>query len=76
MPPETPDFNAGGQFMPLTVAMSPYGQMIFTVAARPAFGDGAVAQWLDYICNQEGYLRPPISEIRIGEIRRLENAAG
>ena len=29
-------------FMPLAVAISPYGPMVFTVAARPAFGDGAV----------------------------------
>lgn len=44
LPAETPDFTTTAQFMPLAVAMSSYGPMVFTLAARPAFGNGTVAQ--------------------------------
>lgn len=68
MPPETPDFSDGAKFMPLAVAMSPYGPMVFSLAARPAFDDGAVSQWLEYICGQEGYPHSPVTATRIGNL--------
>ncbi len=68
LPPETPDFTDGAQFMPIAVAMSPHGPMVFAVAARPAFGDGTVALWLDYICTQEHYPHSAITETRIGSL--------
>ncbi|MEO6244133.1 MAG: hypothetical protein ABIQ12_01750 [Opitutaceae bacterium] len=68
LPAETPDFANSAQFMPLAVAMSPYGPMVFTVAARPAFGDGTVSQWLDYICTQESYPHSTATETRIGRL--------
>ncbi|MBL9199708.1 MAG: hypothetical protein JNL39_04335 [Opitutaceae bacterium] len=61
------DFSKGAQFMPLAVAITHYGPMVFTVAARPAFGDGAVSQWLEYICRAENYPHTPVTETRIGE---------
>lgn len=66
LPSETPDFSKGAQFMPLAVAITHYGPMVFTVAARPAFDDGTVSQWLDYICKAEGYSHTPVKETRIG----------
>lgn len=68
LPPETPDFSDGAKFMPLAVAMTPYGPMVFTVAARPAFDDGAVSQWLEYICGQEGYPHSPVTATRVGNL--------
>lgn len=53
--------------MPLAVALTPYGPMVFTVAARPAFDDGAVSQWLEYICSAEGYQHTLVKETRIGD---------
>ena len=66
LPAEEVDFSKGSQFMPLAVAVTPYGPMVFTVAARPAFDDGAVSQWLEYICSAEGYTHTPVKETRIG----------
>ncbi len=66
LPAEEVDFSKGPQFMPLAVAITQYGPMVFTVAARPAFDDGAVSQWLDYICRAEGYEHTPVTETRIG----------
>ena len=68
LPPETPDFSDGATFMPLAVAMTSYGPMVFTVAARPAFDDGAVSQWLEFICDKEGYPHSEITETRIGAL--------
>ena len=54
--------------MPLAVAITQYGPMVFTIAARPAFDDGTVSQWLDYICRAEGYAHTAVKETRIGDL--------
>ncbi len=66
LPAEETDFSKGAQFMPLAIAVTQYGPMVFTVAARPAYEDGTVSQWLDYICSAEGYTHTPVKETRIG----------
>ena len=66
IPSTPPDFSDAGQFLPLAVAMTSVGPMVFSVAARPAFEDGAVSQWLEYICRKEGYPHSPVAETRIG----------
>ncbi len=66
LPAEEVDFSKGAQFMPLAVAITQYGPMVFTVAARPAYEDGTVSQWLDYICQAEGYAHTPVKETRLG----------
>jgi len=68
VPSESLNFDEGVQFMPLAVAIAPYGPMVFSIAARPAFDDGAVAQWLEYICEQEGYPHTTVVEWPIGEL--------
>ncbi|MBL9190214.1 MAG: hypothetical protein JNK23_22220 [Opitutaceae bacterium] len=67
LPAEEVDFSKGSQFMPLAIALTQYGPMVFTVAARPAFDDGAVSQWLEYICRADGYQHTPVKETRIGD---------
>lgn len=66
LPAEETDFSKPAQFMPLAVAVTQYGPLVFSVGARPAFDDGAVSQWLDYLCNAEGYEHSPIKETAIG----------
>jgi hypothetical protein len=68
LPPSETNFSDGGVFLPLAVALTQYGPMVFTVAARPAYDDGAVSQWLEYICRKEGYEHSPVTEIRIGDL--------
>jgi hypothetical protein len=68
LPAEEVDFSKGPQFIPLALAITPYGPMVFTIAARPAFDDGAVSQWLEYICKAEGYAHTPVKETRIGDL--------
>ncbi len=68
IPVEAPDFSDATKFMPLAVAATPYGPMIFSVAARPAFEDGAVSQWLEYLCSQERYVHAGVSTTTIGRL--------
>lgn len=68
LPAETPDFSEGAKFMPLAVAMTQYGPMVFSLAARPAFDDGTVSQWLEYICGQEGYPHSPVTATSVGNL--------
>ncbi len=62
IPPEDADFNNPIFFLPLAVWMAPYGAIVFTVAARPAYEDGSMLQWVDYLCNaremRHEFLRP------------------
>jgi len=68
LPPATPDFSQGTQFLPLAIALTQFGPLVFTVAARPAFTDGTVSDWLAYICGQQGYPHGPITATRIGDL--------
>ena len=69
LPDEELDFTQTLRFLPLAVALTQWGPMVFTVAARPAFGDGAVSQWLEYICREEGLpLVTPITATAIGPL--------
>lgn len=45
VPEESYDFDNPAVFLPLVVCMAPYGAVVFTVAARPAFDDGSVQDW-------------------------------
>ncbi len=54
LPAEDIDFDKPTAFAPLCVAVASYGALVFAVAARPAYEDGAVAQWLAWAAGEEG----------------------
>lgn len=54
LPHEDVDFSEPGAFAPLAVVMAPFAAIVFTVAARPAYGDGTVAQWLERLARERG----------------------
>jgi hypothetical protein len=53
LPDEKPEFENPASFFPLQVAMANYGAVIFSVAARPAYEDGAVQDWAEFLVQQE-----------------------
>ncbi|WP_414662263.1 DcrB/PsbP domain-containing protein [Horticoccus sp. 23ND18S-11] len=53
LPEEKPDFENPTVFLPLQVAMASYGAVVFSVAARPAFGDGSVEDWARFLAEKE-----------------------
>jgi hypothetical protein len=46
--------------------MPGYGVVVFSVAARPACSEDAVAQWVSYICDQRGITLDKMSDALIG----------
>lgn len=53
LPPEEPKFENPEYFIPLHVCMAPYGAVLFTVSARPAYDDGAVEDWIGYHAQKQ-----------------------
>lgn len=58
--------------MPLALVSSPVAGALVVVAARPAFDDGCVEQWMRFLCVQVGI---ELSDVREGVIGREEGAA-
>jgi len=52
LPEETPDFEKPDKFFPLQIAMANYGAVLFTVSARPAFDDGTVEDWAEFLAGE------------------------
>jgi hypothetical protein len=52
LPADETDLSNPATFLPLAIFMAPYGAVVLTVAARPAYDDGAVSQWAEWLCEQ------------------------
>lgn len=68
LPPEDYDFSNPTVFVPLLIAMAPYGAVLYTVAARPKFDDGTVQDWAEYLCTQNNLTVSAMREARIGRV--------
>ncbi len=55
-------------FIPVVVCMAPYGAVIFTIAARPAFDDGTVQDWAEYLAGVNEVTVTQINEARINRM--------
>jgi hypothetical protein len=66
LPPEAQqvDFAEPAKFLPLAVFSATYAPLVIVVSARPAYDDGALAQWLAYLCSENKQDR--------GEIERID----
>lgn len=54
LPADEVDFADPTKSAPLMLTASPIALALITVAARPAYDDGAVSQWLEYLCGHFG----------------------
>lgn len=68
VPEEQYDFDNPTVFLPLIVCMAPYGAVVFTIAARPAFGDGSVQDWAEYLAGQNNLQIERIREARVNRM--------
>jgi hypothetical protein len=64
LPEEEHDFAKPTHCAPLLVCHAPYAMLVFTVAARPAYEDGNVADWLGYLLREQG-LEPREPELEV-----------
>jgi hypothetical protein len=67
-PDEHYDFDNPAVFLPIVVCMAPYGAIVFTIAARPAFEDGTVQDWAEYLAAQNGLTIQSIREARVNHM--------
>lgn len=66
LPPDEPKFDQPDYFIPLSINMAVYGAIVFVVAARPAYDDGAVDAWLSYLCGSQKIHRDVIRATQVG----------
>jgi hypothetical protein len=65
LPEEPVDFDKPESVVPLALCSSQVALAIIGVAARPAYGDGCVSQWLGFLAHQQGI---ELSRARAGMI--------
>ncbi|MBL9212358.1 MAG: hypothetical protein JNL92_17995 [Opitutaceae bacterium] len=53
IPDERPDFDQPTSFFPLQVVMANFGAVLFSAVARPAYADGTVQDWAEFLARQE-----------------------
>lgn len=68
IPEEEYDLDNPSVFIPLSVSMAPYGAVVFTIAARPAFDDGTVQDWADFLAQQNNLTVESIREARVNRM--------
>ena|SRR5687768_9841816 len=68
LPEEAYDFTNPTVFQPLVVCMAPYGAVMLTIAARPAFDDGTVQDWAEYLAAQNNLQIERVREARVNRM--------
>lgn len=69
VPTETVTFDDALTFAPIGVLMAPYAAIVFSVAGRPVYGDGTLAQWLEHVARERGLDPGPIEQQSIGNVQ-------
>jgi len=64
-PTEIPDFDDPSLSAPLAVLSSQVALALITIAARPAYSDGSVTDWLQYLSGHYGIA---LSNLTLGEV--------
>ncbi|MBL8693241.1 MAG: hypothetical protein JNJ88_04015 [Planctomycetes bacterium] len=66
LPAEDTDFTNPTAYLPLTICTPTDLPLVFAVAARPAFDDGTVSEWLSWVVREQGFGEPEIERDDIG----------
>lgn len=67
LPTEDVDFTDPTKFAPLFVGMASYGAVLMSVAARPAYDDGTLREWIGFLCVSDGLTLVSIERSSLGE---------
>lgn len=68
LPREDVDFDDATKFAPLAMLMAPYAAILCTVAARPAYASGTLAQWLQFVARENQLELGDVEEQRLGAL--------
>ncbi|HEU0120743.1 MAG TPA: hypothetical protein VFQ91_09475 [Bryobacteraceae bacterium] len=69
IPHEEPNFEDPKYFLPVAVATALYGIGVFSVGVRPAFDDGTVREWLEWLCGEDQIQIEDLREVSVGPMR-------
>jgi len=53
LPDEQPNFDEPSTFYPLHISVATYGAVVISFAARPAYADGTMQDWAEYLMKNE-----------------------
>lgn len=68
LPRDDVDFDDATKFAPLAMLMAPYAAILCTVAARPAYASGTLAQWLQFVARENQLELGNVEEQRLGTL--------
>lgn len=72
LPEEQAQFENPEFMLPLSVCMAPYGAVVHSIAVRPTFNDGAVTQWMKWLCEKQGIAMEPLHVVKVGDCGAVE----
>lgn len=71
LPEDQPDFADPTRMVPLAAVTAPHAAIVWAVAARPAYGDGTLSDWAQYLLTQHGLQLRTFGEARLGRLPAL-----
>jgi len=71
LPLEEVDFNDPTIFVPLMIAVAPYAAIALTVCARPAYENGSVTDWAQYLLGINRIAESDIQPRAIGALQAI-----
>lgn len=66
LPDDSVDFNDPAISAPLVALVSPIAAVVVTVAARPAYADGSVMDWIRFLCEHHGITITGLMPVTVG----------
>lgn len=70
LPEQDHDFTQPHVCAPLLVLSSPIALAVITISARPAYGDGTVRNWIEFLCRHDGITLLSIGPAYVGGLHK------
>lgn len=75
LPEEQPDFADPTRMVPLAAVTAPHAAIVWAVAARPAYGDGTLSDWAQYLLSHHGLQLRSLGDGRLGSLPAIAGEA-
>jgi len=75
LPGDDTDFGNPTQLRALAAVTAPHAAIVLAVAARPAYGDGALADWAHYLLHHHGLRPRALGEATLGTLPAIVGEA-
>src|SRR5262249_54420195 len=75
LPPASEDFSDPTLFLPLMLRVAPTSPIILAVAARPAYENGTILDWVPYLLDSQKFVPTAMGETQLGDLRAMAGIA-